>query len=1116
MRKIAHQISLEPLVSRLPSILPAYKDNAAYYFDERSIASRDGLYPSNYGMIPINIVLNHKPDSSVYNGEKAYENYEMETGTHCYGSNNYDIFHSFTLSFHSLSNWYHFFVEYYKLLKDYGHCGRVYTSAVDYYNYESGTKYASQMIYGIDLQTYVDLDAEFSDKGGVVWVRVFDKNTSEYRWVSPEVAHDEYDEHDGGRTAMVDVEDRGFYKWICDNVVPSYTIPKEYRDYWNRTVLYYPDVLRWIPWFQNLKGIYEDLYVEGKNGEMPKWNCKEQDDCCECEEYFNRGGARMLNALSGWNANVQETILKTSNVTASDIGEPSECLIPTIILPLTIQVSIDDLGEESIFSKDYELGVDYRTANHYESANTSVGTVVTVSGESKILTSGNGFTFDETFMEKYYDEDGFESYTDKYISANPLLNGEIKYNGTLTNNVTFSNGYIHIVGTINANTSDSFKEFTFDIKYNNQLCSTYDLFQEGLNVSCPNSNVCTCEDLVVDLYAIPQSGVSDNGIIGTYSIEKEFKINYNFYCFDDNNAIYTSTADTIDSAREDLRGQMSSRYPIITNENGWALDNEELYEILESEYGVYDKSNSYLSGKTYFVYREDGTNTPYTIINGKKIYADFYEHEMLYYFPFFPSDNPTPLEESCSGETFNISNYRQFPVIGLSDYTKKYILYNGTYYIVEDGNESVQTSTYELPIISGYCQISGDTRVYIKKNDTKVYSYYSYNILNELDTNEASIEGNDVVINRVIDFEVYNARVITGRTASKLQDLKKLNYLVDDVGNKIDGIYDLEEFRTESGKSAQGIMNHQPQEGRELELLYQVGNVYGVSRFSLTAEKTEDVTDGTNYFVGDIITQMKFYFKTRDGRILPDVTSGITLNECTPRYTSLGVIQKLTKIKDNDHDNLYEDDIYCDITYYIGATLKRTEGECPNKYDKDKKLSKRFVLANDTNYNMGVKYVETVQFVKERREYFMKKRKNPLLTLPKELIKKHSVHSVSYPVYVYNLRQNNHVVRNSIYDEPYEATLSNFYTEINVFSGNGTADTYSTKKDMETHNGMQVFPTFREEYRFGISSIENVDSDIYIDRGINASYEKHLKLGEVTSLEALEQYGLNFFKIIEG
>jgi hypothetical protein len=68
---------------------------------------------------------------------------------------------------------------------------------------------------------------------------------------------------------------------------------------------------------------------------------------------------------------------------------------------------------------------------------------------------------------------------------------------------------------------------------------------------------------------------------------------------------------------------------------------------------------------------------------------------------------------------------------------------------------------------------------------------------------------------------------------------------------------------------------------------------------------------------------------------------------------------------------------------------------------------------------------------------------------------------------------------------------------------------------MEEHNGMQVLPVFREEYRFGISSMENVDSDIYIDRGINAAFEKHLKLGEVTSLEALEQYGNRYFKIMD-
>ena len=69
--------------------------------------------------------------------------------------------------------------------------------------------------------------------------------------------------------------------------------------------------------------------------------------------------------------------------------------------------------------------------------------------------------------------------------------------------------------------------------------------------------------------------------------------------------------------------------------------------------------------------------------------------------------------------------------------------------------------------------------------------------------------------------------------------------------------------------------------------------------------------------------------------------------------------------------------------------------------------------------------------------------------------------------------------------------------------------------DVEKYNGLQVLPVFREEYRFGVSSIESIDSDIYIDRGVNAAFEKHLKLGEVTTLEALVNYGNNYFKIMD-
>ena len=65
----------------------------------------------------------------------------------------------------------------------------------------------------------------------------------------------------------------------------------------------------------------------------------------------------------------------------------------------------------------------------------------------------------------------------------------------------------------------------------------------------------------------------------------------------------------------------------------------------------------------------------------------------------------------------------------------------------------------------------------------------------------------------------------------------------------------------------------------------------------------------------------------------------------------------------------------------------------------------------------------------------------------------------------------------------------------------------------ENNNGMIATPVFRTEYNLFSSTPQNVDSDIYIDRGINAAFEKHIKLQEVHTLEALENYGNGYFKI---
>ena len=1082
MRIIQKQISLEPMTSRLPSVWPAYLDNKLYFFDDAHLKERDWAYTSNWGMVPVNIVVNHAPSELGEDGRpQSAETYSIVDGCHCYGSLyetnsgcsncgslSYDELCNFVLSFENLSKWYYFFTEYYNLLKQYSHCNRVYISAEDYYNYESLTKYADQMIYGNDKQTNLDLDEDFTNKGGRVEVQSYNKDTGRYSTMTPT------DEFDGDRMTMTDVYDIGFFKWICDNVVPSFTIPMIYKDYWKKDVLFYPDVIKWMKWFKDRVEIYGD-YDGGSNianfhlesGITELWDCSAASvsSCTDCEEYFGRGGDRIYEKMKAWYNQVQRNILTSIS---------NSCSMPTIILPTELQLSIDDMGEFSIFSTDYELGKDYRVAHYGDSANTHGGTVVTMDGNSMYLSGDSlGFSFNPDYMEKF--ESGWTSYTDRYIMHE------------------------------------------------------YDCNAEG------------CK---------PKK---------TYNNKNEFYVSaVTYYTYDENNVKHTG-AGSIDNAKDEIKKKLTKIYPLTTCENGWILIDGVLYEIKKAEYGKYDQSNVYLRDNTYLVFREDFTDTPYTFVNGKKIFADFYpaKDNGVFYFPFFLSEDANFVEK-CSGKLFNIENYMQF-----ERYKRPkqiyYIEYHGKVYNLGDVGDVIQDS-YEIDgneyyKVSGYTVdeygytlycINGDVKFY---NDESVIGGLEDYALEGYGTPSCMVEDNNniIKIEPILDdehsiFTIYSVDEITGQTVSKLSDIRLYNVLTDDVGNTIEGIYDVRAVGT-SGATA-----HQPPQGTELELIYQVGNTANIQRFSQTSDDMDGVitakaknkqSDFRNYFVGDIITKMTFYYKDYDGNVVNDTIRYVELGSDDVRYiydynsnkeystpsgyTSLKAIQLATEVKDileeSGKTKYMYDDIYCDITYYVGATLSRKEGKEYNLASKardDKHKTSKDVSDEQYHYysNYGVEYTETVRFVKTNWEYYLKKSKDEDSILPSKR-KKPCNHSVSYPIYVYVLTQDLTRVDESQYKTEYSVPMADFKFEINIFSGNG--DTFGEKypEEMATHNNLQVFPTYREEYRFGVSSIENVDSDIYIDRGINATFEKHLKLGEVTSLEALEQYGNGYFKIME-
>ena len=106
-------------------------------------------------------------------------------------------------------------------------------------------------------------------------------------------------------------------------------------------------------------------------------------------------------------------------------------------------------------------------------------------------------------------------------------------------------------------------------------------------------------------------------------------------------------------------------------------------------------------------------------------------------------------------------------------------------------------------------------------------------------------------------------------------------------------------------------------------------------------------------------------------------------------------------------------------------------------------------------------------------------------------------------------------IYSNTYDLQYNDNIASIKMKIDVLGSDDEINKeFNPERGFAHNNNTIIEPSIRQEYKFGISSLQSVDSDIYIDRGINAAFEKHLKLGEVSTMEDLTQYSNGFFKIM--
>ena len=946
------------------------------------------------------------------------------------------------LTYGTLHKWFIDFKNYYNLLRD-GTKNLVYENAMEYYKYEIEPKtFEKEKIY----KSYDDI---FNSRGG-----------------------------------------KEFFEWVIKNCFPIYYIPSKFVDSVGCGYLYYPNALELYSWLKtrylkyNKLLNYSDKYtftIEGESGTTAmKWSsdtkmisdfidkfssdnfiytsesntfnpndassfpkikaipkrglnkdwkeiCLSRQDCCDCSEYFKKGGNELYYDLDKW--------IKKISKSKGAINSA------TISIPISISTNIDDLGQFSIFSNEYKEKVNYGSTLSTDQTQSDVtgGTVI----HRPVITNeanGNVFVDNNSYMIK----------TDRDRKGYRINN---------------------------------YKEIIFNS-------------DDWVNYTCYYINNHKDEFVSNSLYIAYKK---DGSIVFNPTNEK-----------------------------------MAEKYNITKYDYGFIYFNDEIYPVEKTKYVIYSGlTNSLLNGKLFKVDETEdnkyitkiGDNTYYTSrgVNGKLAF------------------NFLNVSECATADDYTS------PVLPTDDYTYTVSINNMFYLISGDTDDEYfvidnEGTNVRCPKFNSYVDIDNE-RYYIKERTLYRYQEDKYlddniesgqseifNVIQSKDGKTYTDSESGFIVNgrfpNVLDNSVevlfpynrFRCDTVSGHTDSKLANFKQKRILTDDFGNEMPGYYNL------SGTERKNTSYLQPKEGELLDLCYKVGNTYNISTNNrLTVEGDSK----SQYFDGDILDSMEIFCTVNgekyDGSIIilsnsmsttskTDVISAInSATTETKKYVSelytkdtenaIGKAYSIEGYKDDTVDEYsgYSVSIYCTFTYYVGAILReKINLNSDGTYTYD-----GYELAKEKNH--GVKYQETDELVLNNCTY-------KLIDGNKIILKYYDI-----------IPSQRTVVLNAYSNQTMNVDDAVFTAYIRVLQeDSNTGDVILTRGEFSPDNGFNQLnnfiatPVFKKEYDFGNSLPQNINSDIYIDRGINKAFDKHIRLQEVKTMDALEQYqnGL-IFNIID-
>jgi hypothetical protein len=409
MRTIHKKISLEQFKSRFPIAYPSYDNGNLSFIDSVTIRRHPN---GNYGCIPVNLTnllyIAFSPNLWPQGFKTIY-------GSSCNNDGK-------SLSYYTFHNIYLGFKNYYDLIY-YKTCNYPFSSATDYFDNviisnntdKKETSDVKNQIYP-NRKDYIELDNLYGDNGEKLY-----GGSGFYKWLTEWI--------------FFNLDLRG--KYIAANA--TYDEWNDYLDYWETTELSYPDAREWLSWFKARSEKYS-AYTK-------TYQCSAKTSCCDCVEYVSRGGLKMERVISSWVKTIEAHITTINGIvkhnlsgfTSTDIASKYPYM-PSFTITLPITKSLDNIGNYSTFSNEWQGGEDYSKSRsllgikNMINASDKHSTVVTYNDDSYIFNgAGKGYGIDAYSAFTFADSSWDKYTTDAYINKN--VDG---YSGYTSGRTSFS------------------------------------------------------------------------------------------------------------------------------------------------------------------------------------------------------------------------------------------------------------------------------------------------------------------------------------------------------------------------------------------------------------------------------------------------------------------------------------------------------------------------------------------------------------------------------------------------------------------------------------------------------------------------------------------------------